>query len=449
MLLRFNVSNFMSISEEQELSMYCGNVGGFEERIVSTDDINVLKFCALYGANASGKSNFIKAIDFAKNIVIKGVANLNCEDKCCKIENNNSDFISKFEFEIKIKDSIFAYGFLVDLYSSKIEGEWLYNISKIKEDMIFERNLVLKTFKHNIRFSNEGNKNRFDIYAEDSLNMNKDLLVSDINRKNICDSDFNIFKEIYNWFYSQLVIIYPNTGSSSFSVSYCNDNAKIVKLLNYFDTGITGFTMKEVSIDELSRYVKKSEIIKLIKVLKNDNEMNKNEGIIISNNNLFRFKYNSNSFKVSKVLFKHGDKCSKLFEFADESDGTKRLIDLLEVISNYNNDKVFIIDELDRNFHPVMTKKFVDTFFKATENTNTQLIISTHEASIMDLDFLRKDEIWFAERANDFTTKIYSLDEFKIRDKNVIYKDYLEGRYGAIPLFKKYDSYIGEYNEGN
>jgi AAA15 family ATPase/GTPase len=136
-----------------------------------------------------------------------------------------------------------------------------------------------------------------------------------------------------------------------------------------------------------------------------------------------------------------------MFDYGEESDGTRRLIELLDVIQNDNKGKTFLIDELDRSFHPQMTKKFIETFFKATKDNDTQLLITTHESNLLDLQLLRQDEIWFVERDKDYASRLYSLDNFKVRYDKKIDKNYLEGRYGAVPLFKNFDLLLGDENE--
>ena len=118
--------------------------------------------------------------------------------------------------------------------------------------------------------------------------------------------------------------------------------------------------------------------------------------------------------KIEKLMFKHGlDETA--YEFGEESDGTRRLIELLAVILNDKEDMVFVVDELDRSFHPKMTIKFVETFLKLSQKSNTQLIITTHESNLMDLKILRRDEIWLAERKLDNTTTLFPFDKYKVR----------------------------------
>ena len=159
---------------------------------------------------------------------------------------------------------------------------------------------------------------------------------------------------------------------------------------------------------------------------------------------LFELEYdNGEKTEIQKLMFQHGqDETS--YEYGEESDGTQRLIELLDVILNDKDDKVFIIDELDRSLHPQMTIKFVETFLKFSQKKNTQLIITTHESNLMDLNILRRDEIWFAEKNKKNQTELYPLEKFKIRYDKVVFKNYLAGRYGAIPVFKDFEYVWGQ-----
>lgn len=147
--------------------------------------------------------------------------------------------------------------------------------------------------------------------------------------------------------------------------------------------------------------------------------------------------------KIAKLMFQHGADESK-YEYGEESDGTQRVIELLDVILNDDEDKVFVGDELDRSLHPQMTIKFVETFLKFSVEKATQMIITTHESNLMDLNILRGDEIWFAEKEQDNNTKLYTLEKFKIRYDKVVSKDYLAGRYGAVPAFKDFEYVWGK-----
>ena len=132
------------------------------------------------------------------------------------------------------------------------------------------------------------------------------------------------------------------------------------------------------------------------------------------------------------------------FSFVDESDGTKRLFDLVDMLLTDRPDTVFVVDELERSLHPKLTEHFLEMFMEAHEGVRMQLVFTTHEDTIMDQRLFRRDEIWFVERDADNASKIYSLDRFKERYDKKLSKAYLEGRYGAIPVFSQFSFQKGE-----
>lgn len=124
-----------------------------------------------------------------------------------------------------------------------------------------------------------------------------------------------------------------------------------------------------------------------------------------------------------------------MFDYTDESDGTKRLFDLIPLFYENRKVSVTLIDEIDRSLHTNLTRKFLELFYRTDEKKDCQLIATTHDSNLLDLDLLRKDEIWFVERQNDHNSKVFSLNKFKERFDKKKYKEYLIGRYGAIPIF--------------
>lgn len=117
------------------------------------------------------------------------------------------------------------------------------------------------------------------------------------------------------------------------------------------------------------------------------------------------------------------------------------------IIHDDNKEYTFLIDELDRSLHPQLTKKFVETFLSLTKRHKNQLIITTHESSLLDLNLLRRDEIWFIERDQNYSSKLFSLENFKVRYDKKVEKAYLDGRYGGVPVFKDFSSFVGMKNE--
>jgi hypothetical protein len=132
----------------------------------------------------------------------------------------------------------------------------------------------------------------------------------------------------------------------------------------------------------------------------------------------------------------HGNPAD-LFEYKDESDGTRRLFDLLPIYRVALSNRVIVVDELDRSLHTKATLEFIDRFYKETSSRQSQLIATTHDSNIFDLDLLRQDEIWLVERMDDHSSSLRPLSYYKPRFDKDVGKDYLIGRYGAIPAFDR------------
>lgn len=453
MLIRFTVNNFLSFNNEQEFSMNAGTATTYDNRVAKMDKQSILKFSALYGANASGKTNLVKAIDFSKAIILQGISNLNTSDKYYKLNPDNVKLPTKFEYDFKIDNKYYGYGFTANLADQKILNEWLVELKHDEEIVIYEREPSTNYVSHYIKFENNNEKEKFDLQIELVNDIENVLLISEISRRKNNPKELETLKKIYNWFKNDLVIIYPDSRSSDMTNIFKQSDEQLVELLKYFDTGICGYELIPSSFDQIQQYVPKV----IAEELKKDIERARDsaigdkkgrdiegKGTLIIENHLFEIEFNRKNITMNEILFKHNDSGVN-FTFGEESDGTRRLIELLDIIYNDSNDRTVIIDELDRSFHPQMTIKFIETFLKYSKNLNTQLIITTHESNLMDLKLLRRDEIWFVERdAKLNESKLYSLEKYKVHNTKKVAKDYLIGRYGAIPVFKDFDSYLGK-----
>ena len=137
---------------------------------------------------------------------------------------------------------------------------------------------------------------------------------------------------------------------------------------------------------------------------------------------------------TTKMMQNHGN-MQELFEYLDESDGTQRLFDLIPLFYEHNGNRVIFIDEIDRSLHTNLTRKFLELFYELTEDDTSQIIATTHDPYLLDLDLVRQDEIWFVKRREDHSSNLYSLNRYKERYDKKIDKEYLLGRYDAIPIF--------------
>ena len=155
--------------------------------------------------------------------------------------------------------------------------------------------------------------------------------------------------------------------------------------------------------------------------------------VMRSNKDFFIIKIGEDEISCQTIKFCHENE-GMLFSLAEESDGTVRLLDLLEILLA-GEGRTYVLDELDRCLHPSLTYTFVETFLKLAEKKNIQLIVTTHESRLLDFNLLRRDEVWFVNKRADGASNLYSLEEYNERFDKKIDRAYLEGRYGGVPIF--------------
>lgn len=439
MLIRFNVENFLSFDEKTEFSLIANKERRLPSHIVKGDEINILKSSVIYGANASGKSNLVKAIDFSRKVITKGIEKLNPVNSHFRLKKDNLNKPSIFNYEIKSGDKYYSYGFAVQLNGLKIIEEWLYEIGNNKEKKIFER-VINDLGKHEIEIGIQLSpkaKKRFDVYKEDFQNSDSLLFLSEMNRKSIDDFPEVVgFIDVYNWFDKKLTVLEPDSKFAG--LNFIGDDNEMTKtfnsFLNVFQTGINNVTSEEIDLDSFD----------IPKKIKEDLTKNieKAKTIIFEINGItYSLKKNeSNEYKIKKIGLEHlsDEGNSIVFDIEDESDGTQRLFDFIPAIHELSKtNSTFIVDELDRSLHSKLTYGIFELFFKLAENNESQLIATSHESLLLDLELLRRDEIWFVEKDKN-QSRLFSLDEFKVRNDKIVSKDYLLGRYGAIPIFKSF-----------
>lgn len=448
MLVRFNVKNFLSFSESEdgksvEYSMIAGKVRNKKAHVYEGEAIKLLKFSALYGANASGKSNFVKALNFMREIVLFGLPKGHTE-KYCKINESNKEKESYFEVEFLINDKVYAYGFEVILSQSKFISEWLLELGNDnKEKIIFTRDINERVYTLGEDFKQKGLKTKLNVYAEDIQQDHQALLlmVMNQNKKTLYTQyeESQIFQKVYTWFSEQLDINFPNQPISDYSYMINNDNMNdIYQFLSAFGTGITGFEPVQVPVDTVLLKLPKEIRNELLKGLENKVATMKDKeiaGVVMrTNQDFFFIEVNKDEEIIcTTVKFAHG-KNDVLFDLSEESDGTLRILDLLEILIA-PEEKTYVIDELDRCLHPCLTYQFIKTFLTLAAKRNIQLIVTTHESRLLDFDLLRRDEIWFVNKKQSGESNMYSLEEYNTRFDQKVDKAYLEGRYGGVPLF--------------
>lgn len=407
MLIKFNFKNFKSFKDENCLDMEATNIKEHEYNTININNKEYLKIAAIYGANASGKTNVLEAFKYMqKTLMVNDDTN---------IKNDEKDNYYNFCFDEKSKEEpielevtflaknkiIYQYGFKIK--NKEIISEWLYYKKVNKFIKIFERNNNIVTF----------NKS-YSIKTGNNYNVDSKSIFLTLYRK--IEKENEDFKNVYDWFLNSFYLDLGNPYleefmSSTISNKIVSDEEarkRLVTFIKVFDLGIDDI--------EISR-----------KDIKNINDTLESK------------------IKINSI---HKDKNNKKFSlpFRLESKGTLKMFYLYNFILNaLENGSVLFVDELDAKLHPLLTRYIINLFHNNEKNIgNGQLIYSTHDTTNLNKETFRRDEIWFAEK-NDygvselFSLSDYKIDNEKIRNDATYNKDYLTGRYGAIPVLKDFN----------
>ncbi|MDP2114236.1 MAG: ATP-binding protein [Bacteroidota bacterium] len=418
MIIEFSVKNYRSIKDLQTLSMIAAPIKSKypeldDNNIIQiSDKLSLLKSAAIYGANGSGKSNMVKAIhvmlvfirdSFKYDMLGKGIV----EPFLLNPESFNLPTYLQLIF---ICENIrYRYGF--EVLGNEVKSEWLFGTPDKSEVYFFVRDA--SSIKINEKKFAEG-KNLNDKTSKSNLFLN---IVKAFNGK--------ISNTIVNYFSSNISI---NSGIDDIGfregtlVLMKNENIKkqILLLLNLADIGIHDILNKKIPIKDLPDDWQK-------KILKSSSEDNLE---FISS---VRIVYDQNGNKITEnewLMDNH------------ESDGTQKFFNYSGVITtSLMSGKTLFLDEFDARLHPMLTKKIVEMFNSPILNKNgAQLIFVTHDTNLLDNSLLRRDQIYFTEKNKMQETVLYSLADFKgVRNDASYEKDYINGKYGAIPFLGDFE----------
>lgn len=446
MLIKVSIENFKSFDSSAELTMISsGKIQSHRNHRIGIKSTNILKHAAIYGANASGKSNFVDFFSFFKNTVQKRLP-LAAAEWYCKNREENKTKKSSFDIQFTLGNKFYAYGFSAILSERRILEEWLYELYQDGgSKRLFDREVGKRPIlDESIRIT-AAEKKRFDVYADD-FDVNSDsLFLSEMNRgkKYASDSKLLFFQDVYQWFCSNLYVIHPDTPLVDFEYYYDEVSLhQINQVIRTFDTGISEVSIKDISLEELENSVPKEifrDMMQHIRLKAESENVTEVHITMRSRESIFNITMKGSEEPHVKTIRLHHGKSFYDFRFEDESDGTRRLFDLIDMLLSKKEDAVYVVDELERSLHPKLTKHYLDIFIDLHSGQRNQLLFTTHESSIMDQSLFRRDEIWFVERDGQNSSSIYSLDRFKERYDKRLEKAYLEGRYGAVPVFSSFD----------
>jgi hypothetical protein len=446
MLVSFSVSNFRSFRGEQTFSMIASNrlAGTHEDHTIPipASGEKVLKTAAIYGANGAGKSNLFKALKYLKALV------LTTRKKHSGTRREAFRFgpmelePSCFDLQFIVANQLYRFGCKVN--DQRIIEEWLVRVDGGREKALYER---ITTEDGNVKIEAPGlKKEKLKALATIGGPQNQSFLATIL--ATLEEADFgDELKGIFSWFKHGLTLIGPDDGVTALGTQLF-DNPDLLDFAgNFLKSSATGIDClkvhkKEINLEELQNLLPK-ELAKMVLDELRDNEVDTGIQIRIPNGDELLFeRIDNDRFYRITVQAEHqpstGDAVP--LDLGEESDGTRRLLDLIPALHDLkNNDAVYFIDEIDRSLHPMLVRKFLESFLKSCDGGQRQIIVTTHESSLLDLDLLRRDEIWFAEKDADSATQLYSMADFKVRKDLEIRKHYFQGRFGGVPFLGNID----------
>lgn len=447
MFLGFSVSNYLSFKTPQTISMMASKVVRHKEHILNGNGKRILKTGLIYGANAGGKSNLIRAIDFSSDIILDGLDSVDLNKKYFRICTDGYKNPAVFEYRLITQSGKeYSYGIAISYVEKKIISEWLIRIEKSgAETYIFNRNIDEQGVPYTeteIKIKNIEEETRWKFYLEDfsgniSDALKKKSILSDVaERSNGKQGIFSEIFDVFLWFQS-MIIIFPTSQYSRLNQMVEDEAIRELfsHLLKYFDTGIEAVESKlgYVEFDKIFDGIPREEAEKL--KIRVSNEIQEEPVMFKVNNQMYLLRKDmEGNIVTTKMVQNHGNN-QELFDYQEESDGTQRMFDLIPLFYEHNGNAVIFIDEIDRSLHTNLIRRFLELFYELTEGDTSQIIATTHDSNLLDLELVRQDEIWFVKRMEDHSSKIYSLNRFKERYDKVINKEYLLGRYDAIPVF--------------
>ena len=433
MLIRFQVKNLYSFEEETEFNLLTNDSEHLPHHKKHCNGVDFLRLSAIYGANASGKSNFVRAIGLLQNIVKKGKIIDEVSDYKFKLSGEALTKPISLAIELLSNSKMYYYTLTFD--QKKILNETLVETFKDKEDrIVFERSLTNE--RQEIPFIESEVKNEkermFLELLSDKLLRKYELLLTFLTQK--YPNEYADIDNVFEWFSDVLIVL--------------NSNFKIRGIAHKFDTDDSTTMFANAFIPTLGTGIQKIDIQKR-EIVGQGNEMNylkdnikNDQEQLFTNTNpdtgeeiTFVMEENDKIF-AKRIFTEHLDKEGHkvFFPFGWESDGTKRLLEYTPLINGViNAEVVFVVDEIERSIHPMMIKELIRKISSDT-SAQGQLIFTTHESCLLDQEILRTDEIWFTQKDKGGATHMYSLSDFNISNTANIEDGYLNGRYGGIPF---------------
>jgi AAA15 family ATPase/GTPase len=427
MIISFSVENWMSFRDAVSFSMVASRERQHGDRVpkVAKYQTRILPMAVIYGGNASGKTNFFQALNFARRFVVRGSG----PDSLIPVEpyrldSASIDKPSRFRLELLINEMIYEFSFAVT--RKMVVEERLVQITSTSEKILYHRQNDSPNFDPSLH------KDQFLHFAFKGTRENQLFLTNSVSQK------VDLFRPVYDWFKDTLEMIAPDSRFEPFE-RFLDEGHPLYSTMNemlpQLDTGISHLGGEEVPFENIP--FSESFKSKLQEDLK--------EGMTIrfiasSTNERFIITRKAGELIAKKLVTFHAksDGTEAKFDIRQESDGSQRVIDLLPAfleISATNSRKVYVIDEVDRSLHSLLTRQLIEAYLgNCSTESRAQLLITTHDVLLMDQELFRRDEMWITERNSRGSSELVSFSDYKdVRYDKDIRKSYLQGRLGGVP----------------
>ncbi|MDX2247105.1 MAG: ATP-binding protein [Bacteroidia bacterium] len=429
MLLEFTVGNFLSFKARTTLSLAASSITEYSDtNLFTIERLSLLKGAIIYGANASGKSNFIRAISTMRRLVLQSFEQSSLDELDITpylLSTETEKLPSFFEAVFIINGFRYRYGFEVD--DKKIQAEWLFEVRKNTEKPLFVRLddgiEVMKDFPEGKDLETRTRENALFLAVADQFNG-------------------AVAKKIMRWFNNLITISgLSHEGYKAVTFEMLENKQTRSALLDFYEQLDLGFDNLSINKKPFEpRDLPKDMPENLMKQLVTDLE-----GAFRIDIKTVHKKYNDDSKPVGEVEFDMR---------GQESSGTNKLFNISgPVFDVLHNGGVLVVDELDASLHPLLTFAITKLFNSNQSNPNhSQLIFATHDTNLLHYGNFRRDQIYFVEKDQYGASEMYSLVEYKEEGKTVrkdrsFEKDYIEGRYGAIPFIGNLSNVVAKWPE--
>lgn len=413
MLIEFRVENFRSLRDEQVLSMVASKDKTMMETHARATGIKaipaVLRSAAIYGPNAGGKSNLLKALQYMRGVVVESATVIKPGQtynvQPFRLDAESANEPTEFEATFVIEGVRYQYGFAMT--TSRITSEHLLVYKAFKPQLWFRRSFDEKSGKDSYEFG-PGLKGQKGVWEEATRSNSLFLSMAvQLNSEQL--------RPVFNWFAVDLVIVNEqsplNPGVAIQKLHDASEKKEICDFLKTADISLT-------DIDLVTRKLPGP-------ALHFDAATGKME-------------MRAQEIEQSEIRFLHVTENGKAdFGIEDESSGTRNLLFLIApVLDIVRKGQTLVVDELDTSLHTLLVRHLIRLFHNNEINTlGAQLIFSTHDTSLLDApDLFRRDQIWFVEKDSDQASRLYALAEFSPRKNEALERGYLMGRYGGLPM---------------